>query len=333
MFKSIFSKKKKVTVHEDYTSVDHLDDDMNRQGVVEDLRVMIFIDRTSSCKTTGRRSFGGKNLHDTTDRNGNPFQQTIRTLGHLLKFTQDTTFPVYAYGSNTARKFENHLHFLGLCQNVEEVEKVYLDTNDTSDLAKPTCFRYILNEAMRVSTETGYYYVVLIITDGSPDSDYRKDDLDAIYEAMDFPLSLVVVGVGDGPFEFMEQLDDMNLKAMGLDSSHIKQLKNKRGRFDNLQFVNLYEDILKSSTTDIKAAQEKAYFKMFGEVPQQYKFLKDRGYRSPKGCSKPYPADRIVEEHEQLGIALPFTSDLDRPIVYTPSAPIQVPPKYTQINY
>jgi E3 ubiquitin-protein ligase RGLG len=322
MFK-LLKKKTKATAHTDYESIDQLDEDMNRNGVVEDLRVMVFIDRTSSCRTTGRRSFGGKNLHDPSVAGGNPFQQTIRTLNHLLKFTQDPTFPVYAYGSDTARKFENHLHFLGLCKNAKDVERVYLDTNDISDQAKPTCFRYILNEAMRVSTQTGYYYVVLIITDGSPDPDYRKDDVDAIYEAMNFPLSIAVVGVGDGPFDFMEQLDNMDLKSIGLDSKHIKELKGKEGRFDNLQFVNLYEEVMKD-TNDMQQAEENAYFKIFTEVPRQYKFLKERKnpYRSPTGSTKPYPADKIIEEHKRLNIALPFGfEDIQRAPAYTHDAP------------
>jgi len=306
--KRLFGSRKAANsvTHEDYASVKELDADMNRCGAGENLNLMVFIDRTSSNKNTGRQTFQSKNLHTISDGIANPYQMVFRSLQDVIGFNQHAQFPTYAYGSKTATLFRNKLHFLGMCRNSAEVERVYCDTTDLNDQARPTCFRYIINEAIRVTKETGQYYVVLIITDGSPDPEFTRDDVDAIFEAMQYPLSIVVVGVGDGPFDFMEQLDDMKLEDMGLDKKHIKELQKCSYKFDNFQFVKL-SDITSAATVASSDPFKEAYFRIFMEVPNQYRWIISRQQFKPSQArAGPYPATEIIREHQQLQIAPPI---------------------------
>lgn len=322
------SASKSIQAHKDYSNINELDDDISRCGCNENLNLMVFIDRTSSCKNTGRRTFGGENLHTIVDGKCNPFQLVFRTLDSVVNFNQKATFPTYAYGSGTAQLFSNKLHFLGMCHNPAEVERVYCDTTDVSDQARPTCFRHIVNEAIRVQKETGQYYVVLIITDGSPEAEFMKDDVHAIFEAMDYPLSFVCVGVGDGPFDFMESLDDMKLDQLGLSKSEGKALKGKKNKFDNFQFVPLKDFIPDNKVQITKEHVERAYFHMFMEIPGQYRWIsspKGMCFRPSLAANKAYPADGIIQEHSQLNIPLPY-GELGAPPAFNATHPSAPPP-------
>lgn len=328
---SMFRKKSKtMDIYQDYSGIPELNAALNSSGCSENMNIMFFIDRTSSNKNTGYRVFNGQNLHMTRSDMCNPYQLVIRSLGHVLNYNQGTTAPTYAYGSKTAGKCKNHLHFLGMCRNVDEIENVYCQTNDISDQARPTCFRYIVNEAIRVQKATGKYYVVVIITDGCPEAEFMKDDVRAIFEAMDYPLSFVCVGVGDGPFSFLENLDDMKLDSFGLTKSEIKALKRKKNKFDNFQFVPL-KDFVADNTVQITSTHiDMAYFHMFMEIPGQYKWIispDGLNFRPSQALDVAYPAREIIMEHREKGIPPPYGHLEDPPSFsdVVASAPIPIP--------
>ena len=69
---------------------------------------------------------------------------------------------------------------------------------------------------------------MVIITDGEvTDPD---ETASAIIEASNYPLSIIAIGVGDGPFDTMETFDDYLTER----------------KFDNFQFVN-YAKVLKKA--------------------------------------------------------------------------------------
>ena len=103
-------------------------------------------------------------------------------------------------------------------------------------------------------------HVLLIIADGqvSEALDCKRETINAIVEATHVPLSIVVVGVGDGPFDQMETFDD--------------QLPERR--FDNLQFVDFqpFQAALAAAPSKEKQAAIEAAFALCAlqELPSQF---------------------------------------------------------------
>ncbi|KAG7381936.1 hypothetical protein PHYPSEUDO_005463 [Phytophthora pseudosyringae] len=107
------------------------------------------------------------------------------------------------------------------CRGVGHVLERYKEITPELVLGGPTNFAPIIYHAIRQAKASGTCQILVIIADGQVTSE--KETTQAIVEASKYALSIIVVGVGDGPWEAME---------------HYKAALPKR-RFENFHFVNL----------------------------------------------------------------------------------------------
>ena len=95
------------------------------------------------------------------------------------------------------------------------------------------------------------YHILVIIADGQVTQE--EETIDALVEASNYPLSIIMIGVGDGTFEKMEDYDN---KMYGR-------------KFDNFQFVDFHQVIANASNS-----QSALSLAAFMEIPDQYELIK-----------------------------------------------------------
>lgn len=105
------------------------------------------------------------------------------------------------------------------CAGLEDVLATYRALAPAVALAGPTTFGPLIRQAMKIVKNSGcQYHILVIVADGQvtrpsgthPDesSEHELDTVSAIVEACALPLSIVMVGVGDGPWDVMNAFDD-----------------------------------------------------------------------------------------------------------------------------
>jgi E3 ubiquitin-protein ligase RGLG len=122
-------------------------------------------------------------------------------------------------------------------------------------LSGPTSFAPIIDKAVDTVRKTGQYHILLIVADGQVTS--KRQTREALVRASHFALSVIIVGVGDGPWDEMELLDD------GLEERV----------FDNLQFVDFTKLCgMYAENPDVAFALNATM-----ELPEQYQTIKKLG--------------------------------------------------------
>ncbi|KAL8461736.1 hypothetical protein ACS0TY_032191 [Phlomoides rotata] len=233
---------------------------------LESSNLIVGIDFTKSNEWTGRDSFNGRCLHDTGE-GLNPYEHAISIIGRTLSaFDEDDRIPCFGFGDVSTHD-QNVFSFYPdnrPCNGFEEALSRYREIVPSVRLAGPTSFAPIIETAIGiVDASDGHYHVLLIIADGqvtrSVDtgvgklSPQEQNTVNAIVKASEYPLSIIVVGVGDGPWDMMREFDD-NIPARV---------------FDNIQFVNFTEIM----SRNVPLAQKEAEFSLSAlmEIPIQFR--------------------------------------------------------------
>ncbi|KAL6139527.1 hypothetical protein ACLB2K_057831 [Fragaria x ananassa] len=227
---------------------------------------VIGIDFTKSNEWTGKNSFNRRSLHHIGGGQ-NPYEHAITIIGKTLAtFDEDNIIPCYGFGDATTHDqdvfsfYPDDRH----CNGFEEVLTRYREIVPNLRLAGPTSFAPVIEMAMTIVEQSGgQYHVLVIIADGqvtrSIDTESGKlspqeqKTVDAIVEASKFPLSIILVGVGDGPWDMMKEFDD-NIPSRA---------------FDNFQFVN-FTEIMSKNVPSLRKETEFALAALM-EIPPQYK--------------------------------------------------------------
>ena len=210
----------------------------------------------------GRKELN-KNVNPRPGSVYNPYQKVINIIGKTLQpFTDLNT--IYGYGFGDRETQDRSVFNItleagegegGACRDFKDLLEKYNETVRRVVLSGPTSFAPIIRRAMRHVVESNnIFHILVIIADGQMEDEAAT--VSAIVEASKLPLSIVLVGVGDGPWEVMEQFDD-----------HI------RGReFDNFQFVDFH------SIREARNPEAAFALAALMEVPLQYQAMVDLGY-------------------------------------------------------
>ncbi|XAR73398.1 hypothetical protein NMG60_11007355 [Bertholletia excelsa] len=267
-------------IGDEFSSVDQVTEALRNAGL-ESSNLIVGIDFTKSNEWMGARSFNRKSLHHIGD-SPNPYEQAMSIIGRTLSsFDEDNLIPCYGFGDATTHDkevFSFYPHDKP-CVGFEEALSRYRQILPLVNLSGPTSFAPIIETAIGiVDNSCGQYHVLLIIADGqvtrSADpnsgklSPQEQNTIDAIVKASMYPLSIVLVGVGDGPWDMMKQFDD-NIPSRA---------------FDNFQFVNFTEIM----SQDILPLKKEVSFALAAlmEIPEQYKATVDLHLL---GCRKGTP--------------------------------------------
>jgi E3 ubiquitin-protein ligase RGLG len=237
---------------------------LKRYGM-DSSQLIVGIDFTKSNDDQGKFSFGGKPLHRVTPKQKNPYQEVLTIIAsQLAEFDADQLFPCYGFG-DTATGSGYCFSFNQYdkpCNGLPHVMSRYEEIAKTVSMSGPTSLAPLIRQAIKIVRETKEHNILLIIADGAVSPSEKVATEAAITEASWYALSIVMVGVGDGPWDIMERYDD--------------DLKSRR--FDNFQFVD-YNTVFKQYPGDAKHLAFACHALM--EVPAQFNAAKLLGYFNP----------------------------------------------------
>eukprot|EP00249_Psilotum_nudum_P001186 c13542_g1_i1 orf=493-1737(-) len=289
-------------IGDQYNSLEQVTEALRAAGL-ESSNLIVGIDFTKSNEWTGKRSFNGRSLHSISNNERNPYEQAIYILGRTLSaFDDDNLIPCFGFGDATTHDQSVFSFYPDQqpCDGFEQALARYREMVSHIRLAGPTSFAPIIEAAIDIVEQSGgQYHVLLIIADGqvtrSVDTDsgqmspQEQNTINAIVAASDYALSIVLVGVGDGPWDMMKQFDD-----------NIPQRA-----FDNFQFVNFTEIMSRNLPTP----QKEAAFALAAlmEIPSQFKatmelnILNSRRGIMPNRAVFPPPRGVLQLDNEMLG--------------------------------
>jgi E3 ubiquitin-protein ligase RGLG len=140
------------------------------------------------------------------------------------------------------------------------VLEAYSDVVRRVSLSGPSSLAPIVKKAVDIVRQTRKYHILVIVTDGQITEESAS--VEAIVDASNVPLSIVAVGVGDGPWNTLQKFDRCI----------------PRRRFDNFRFVDYHRVTAKTKNPDLAFALQALM-----EIPDQYKRIKELGYLDSRG--------------------------------------------------
>ncbi|CAL5187052.1 unnamed protein product [Lathyrus oleraceus] len=257
--------KKYAFIPDNFTTLEQVIAALRKEGL-ESSNLILGIDFTKSNEWTGKVSFNNRSLH-AIGETPNPYETAITIIGKTLApFDDDNLIPCFGFGDATTHDqqvFSFHSDH-SPCHGFEEVLDCYKKVVPNLKLSGPTSYAPVIEAAMDIVEKShGQFHVLVIIADGQvtrsvDTNDYElspqeEKTIKAIANASAYPLAIVLVGVGDGPWEDMQKFDD----------------KIPARDFDNFQFVN-FTTIMSKNTSP---AEKEAAFALAAlmEIPFQYK--------------------------------------------------------------
>ncbi|XP_060608538.1 copine family protein 2-like isoform X2 [Ruditapes philippinarum] len=207
------------------------------------------IDYTKENIYNGKVTFNKRSLHDVSKQRSNPYQEVICILGETLEpLDDDGIIPTFGFGGTVEEEHGTFpLKDEGNCEGFLDVLETYNKFTPSRTLGGPSNFAPLIEKAINIVQRTKQYHILVIVCTGKVDNE--EETIESIVKASNFPLSIVVIGVGDGPWTAMNHFDD----------------KLPSRLFDNFQFVEFHK--IKSEARNPHAAIALATLM---EIPDQF---------------------------------------------------------------
>jgi hypothetical protein len=200
----------------------------------------------------------------------NDYEKAIRSCGDILAYyDDDQLFPVFGFGfkfidsSNYQSGIYNYDNYPVNCNTsdpnihlIDNVLKEYRQFITKVTLWGPTNFAPMINDLNREVKENlknglvMHYNILLILTDGQIND--MQDTIDGLVEASFLPISVIIVGIGDGNFGNMDILD--------ADDNPLYDRRRRKADRDLVQFVPF---------NDYKNDPPKLAEQVLEEIPRQ----------------------------------------------------------------
>jgi hypothetical protein len=239
-----------------FTTIEELQEGLRKYGL-ESSNLIIGVDYTKSNTWSGKQSFGGNCLHAIFNGIFNPYQEVISIIGSTLsEFDEDNNIPVFGFGDVQTKDKGIFSFFEGntVAKGFQQVLDRYAEITPNVQLSGPTSFAPLIKEAINIVKYLKSYHILVIIADGQVDN--KRDTTQAIIEASNYPLSIIMIGVGDGPWDVMQEFDD--------------ELVDRK--FDNFQFVPFLKSMERSENREVTFSVA-----ALQEIPDQYAAIKRLG--------------------------------------------------------
>ncbi|KAI3852961.1 hypothetical protein MKX03_014504 [Papaver bracteatum] len=193
------------------------------QKAFKQAELMIGVDFTKSNDQTSRTSFKGKSLHLIREGILNPYQHVMTVFARIFPFLLDKNRSIacYRFGDATTRD-DGVLIFNPAnkpCAGIDEALAQYVKIVPGLYFAERKSFAPIINLAIStVNQNQGKQHVLVIISNGPVHrgrytelgqlSCQEQKTINAIENARDYSLSIILIGVGDNSGDMMRFFKD-----------------------------------------------------------------------------------------------------------------------------
>ena len=281
-------EKRFLNFEDRFETLEEVQQALKKSGL-DNAGLIFAVDFTQSNEKQGAHSFYGLSLHhifgqtDEVDEeliteegrrikdepgHLNPYQEVMKILTNTLEdFDDDHLIPSYGFGDEVT-KDKAVFAFTGEedrpCEGFEEVLELYNKHAQRVELSGPTSFAPAIYKAIDIVKEKQEYHILIIIADGAVNR--VEETKAAIIEASKHPISIICVGVGDGPWDGMEVFDE--------------ELPERR--FDNFHFVDFHHVV---NVTNLKGLNREVVFALNAmmEIPDQFQAIKKLRILSKEG--------------------------------------------------
>eukprot|EP01023_Acetabularia_acetabulum_P062206 TRINITY_DN7633_c0_g1_i1.p1 TRINITY_DN7633_c0_g1~~TRINITY_DN7633_c0_g1_i1.p1 ORF type:complete len:310 (-),score=35.82 TRINITY_DN7633_c0_g1_i1:103-1032(-) len=255
-------------IPDNFKSLEDLTEALQNEGL-EQSKIILGID--FSQKNMQSLS-SNESLHNITENEANIYEEVITLLGKTLSgFNEDGKLPVYGFGD---KKTEDKAVFPFVkddeqLSGYDAVVQRYRQVAPHVQLYGPLSFAPLLIHATQIVKQSKLlYHILIIIASGSFDPLLIEENKKALVHSSKYPLSIVFIGVGDGPWHGVEYFDN----------------KVSHRVFDNFQFVDfnrLKKERDRQGWTTHQFEEEFA-LRVLMEIPEQFKLIQAHHLMNPE---------------------------------------------------